>query len=271
MMQDPMAERRAEQELRRTEIGAPDTSAQDRMIAELEKRKAQLEGPQDRFGRLMEYLGQVAQTPRGLSSFEAGAQGVAGLNRVKQARQLEQFDLSKQALEVSQKKLDTVRAFATEQYNVGKARFDQVYKDQFDAAKEIVKDEAAARKLAQENTLKLLEIESAERRTAASNATQLEAARIGAESRGGESKEVAAAEAAFARDPEAKATAKVLEMMALNPNTPQYKAALDKLQAIRASKYRQFGITLDEAPGAGSPGGHPPDVQALLTQYSGGK
>jgi hypothetical protein len=180
---DPMAERAAEQERRLKEIGAPDTSTHDRMIAELEKRRAQLEGPQDSFGRLMEYLGQVAQTPRGMSSFEAGAAGSANLRKAEKARQLEQFDLSKQALEVSQKKLDTVRAFATEQYNVGKARFDQVYKEQFEAAKEITKDEAEARKLAQENTLKRLEIDSAERRNAASNATSVQVANINAAAR----------------------------------------------------------------------------------------
>ena len=162
---DPMAEREAEQARRRKEIGELDTSTHDRMIAELEKRKAQLEGPQDSFGQLMEYLGQIAATPRGMSSFEAGAAGAANLSKVQKARQLEQFDLSKQALEVSQKKIDAVRAFATEQYNVGKARFDQVYKEQFEAAKEITKDEGDARKLAQENTLKRLELEQAMKRS----------------------------------------------------------------------------------------------------------
>jgi hypothetical protein len=174
MALDPMAERVAEQELRRREIGAPDTSTHDRMIAELEKRKAQLEGPQDSFGQLMEYLGQIAATPRGMSSFEAGAAGAANLSKVQKARQLEQFDLSKQALEVSQKKIDTVRTFATEQYNVGKTRFDQVYKEQFEAAKEITKDEGEARKLAQENTLKRLELEQRATEARERNKTQLQ-------------------------------------------------------------------------------------------------
>jgi hypothetical protein len=178
-----MAERVAEQELRRKEIGEPDTSTHDRMIAELEKRKAQLEGPQDSFGQLMEYLGQIAATPRGMSSFEAGAAGAANLRKAEKARQLEQFDLSKQALEVSQKKIDTVRTFATEQYNVGKTRFDQVYKEQFEAAKEITKDEGEARKLAQENTLKRLEIEQRDREASERNKTQITTANIGAEGR----------------------------------------------------------------------------------------
>ena len=174
MALDPAAERIAEQERRRREIGELDTSTHDRMIAELEKRKAQLEGPQDSFGKLMEYLGQVAATPRGMSSFEAGAAGAANVRKLEKARQLEQFDLSKQALDVSQKKIDAVRAFATEQYNVGKTRFDQVYKEQFEAAKEITRDESEARKLAQENTLKRLEIEQRDKEASERNKTQLQ-------------------------------------------------------------------------------------------------
>lgn len=70
-----------------------------------------------------------------------------------------------------------------------------------------------------------------------------------------ESKELTAAESAFARDPQAKALSKSLEMLALNPESPKYKQNLAALQAIRADKYKQFGITLEGAPGAASPGG----------------
>jgi hypothetical protein len=92
-----------------------------------------------------------------------------------------------------------------------------------------------------------------------------------ARAQGADDKTIAAAEAAFARDPEAKALAETLKMFALNPNSPNYQSALQKLQAIQASKYRQFGIKLEGAPGAASPGGTPPDIQALLKQYPGGK
>jgi hypothetical protein len=268
---DPDAAREAEEALRLKKIGAPDTSTHDRMIAELEKRKAQLDGPKDQWGQLMEYLGQIAATPRGMSSFEAGAAGAANLRSAEKARQLEQFDLSKQALEVSQKKLDTVRAFATEQYNVGKARFDQVYKEEFEAAKALVTDEREAKKLAQENTLKRLELESAERRdaatnesaerrNAATNAAQLQAARISAAAReaagGGESKEIAAAEAAFARDPEAAALKKQLENPIFANNPAKSATLITRLRDIQASKYAQFGIKMQPAPGAPQgPGG----------------
>lgn len=179
MLKDPEAERIKAAKRRLEAIGAPDTSAQDRMIAELEKRKAQLEGPQDSFGRLMEYLGQVAATPRGLSSFEAGAQGASGVRKLEQTRQLEQYNLTKQALDVSQKKLDTVRAFATDQYNVGENRFNQVYKEQFDAAKQVSNNEQEARKLAQQNTLKMLELEQSATIDRERMQNQLKVANIG--------------------------------------------------------------------------------------------
>lgn len=176
---DPMAARVAEQELRKKEVGAPDTSQYDRLIDELEKRKSQFEGPKDQWGQLMEYFGQIAATPRGLSSFEAGAQGAAGVKKLQEARQLEQYNLTKQAVEVSQKKLDTVRAFAEKQYDVGKSAFDDEYKKQFDAAKLIANNEQEARKLAQENTLKRLEISSKEKMAQDQNETSIMQSRIG--------------------------------------------------------------------------------------------
>jgi hypothetical protein len=37
-------------------------------------------------------------------------------------------------------------------------------------------------------------------------------------------------------------------MLANNPTSPRYQTTLQKLQAIQASKYQQFGIKLEGAP-----------------------
>lgn len=169
---DPEAARISEQERRKREVGTPDTTQYDKLVEEMEKRKAQLEGPKDQWGQLMEYLGQVSATPRGLSSFEAGAAGVRGVKALEKTRQLEQYNLTKQAADVAQKKLDTVRAFAEKQYDVGKSVFDKEYERQFDAAKQLELSDKEAARLAQENTLKRLEIASAEKRNEASVAAQ---------------------------------------------------------------------------------------------------
>ena len=83
---------------------------------------------------------------------------------------------------------------------------------------------------------------------------------------GTESKEIQMAEAAFARDPEAKAILKRLESFV---GKKDREADLRRLREIQASKYRQFGLTLD---GAGTmPAGGGPQLsaadQALINKY----
>jgi hypothetical protein len=160
MNASPEAKRAADVAEYRRMVGDPDTAQHDRLIAELEKRKESL-APKQGFEGLMEYLSQIsANSQPGRGSFASGAAGARGMDKLNKERQLEQFELSKQAIEVSQKKLDTVRAYAKDVYGIGKSAFDQVYKEQFEAAKEIVKSEDEARKLAQENTLKRLQMKN---------------------------------------------------------------------------------------------------------------
>lgn len=85
--------------------------------------------------------------------------------------------------------------------------------------------------------------------------TQISAAAMQARGLPLESKEVAAAEAAFARDPQARALMKTLETFALNPSHPAAIRASNQLKEIQAAKYKQFGLTLEGAPGAPGPGG----------------
>jgi hypothetical protein len=256
MAADPAAQAAAKTARMDTELGRPDTAQHDRLIAELEKRKQSL-APKQGFEGLMEYLGQVsANSQPGRGSFASGAAGARGMDKLNKERQLEQFELSKQAIEVSQKKLDTVRAYAEKRFNVGEAEFDKVYKEQFEAAKETTKSKDEARKLAQENTLKRLQMENNLEVQRLQNKGSLAAANArGASGMGAESKEIAAAEAAFARDPEAKALMKTMEAYAMMPDNPKARAAAARLREIQAAKYKQFGLTLEGAPGAGSPGG----------------
>lgn len=72
---------------------------------------------------------------------------------------------------------------------------------------------------------------------------------------GADNKTIVAAEAAFARDPEAAALKKQLESPILANNPTKAAVVIQRLRAIQASKYQQFGITLEGAPGAASPGG----------------
>jgi hypothetical protein len=155
---DPEAEEAKAIAKRKEALPPEDLSQHDRLIAELERRKQSLE-PKEGYEGLMEYLSQVSANSRpGRGSFASGAAGARALDDLNRERQKQQFELSKQAIEVSQKKLDANRRYAEENYNVGKAKFDEVYKGKLAAAKEVVSNEAEATKIAKQETLKYFEL-----------------------------------------------------------------------------------------------------------------
>jgi hypothetical protein len=251
MAADPAAQSAAKKARVDTELGRPDTTQYDRSMAELEKRKAQLEGPQDKYGQLMEYLSQISANSRpGQGSGASGAAGARALDALNKNRQLQQFELSKQSVEVAQKKLDTVRAYAEKRFNVGETEFDKVYNDQFAAAKEVTKNKADAAKLAQENTLKRLELDQREKEM---RSNEKIAGMRGATS------------AALTPNQRAEIANKAIDNInaSLKANAPlQMKAAKDPvyMQQLVANETERLmaaaeGRTIRAAPGAPSPGG----------------
>jgi hypothetical protein len=174
LMQDPTVAAANKEMMYQSRIGAPDTTQRDAMIKQLQEERARQVGPQDSFGQLMEYLGQIAATPRGLSSFEAGAAGARGVRVLEEQRAQKRFDLGSKIIEQEQGKIDASRAYAKEVYGVGEREYDQIFKAQYEAAKQISSNEMEARKLAQENTLKRLEIERRENEARERNRTQLQ-------------------------------------------------------------------------------------------------
>ena len=67
---------------------------------------------------------------------------------------------------------------------------------------------------------------------------------------GADNKAITAAEAAYARDPEAAIIKKRLESPLFTNNPAKAAPDLARLREIQASKYKQFGITLEGAPSA---------------------
>jgi hypothetical protein len=147
-----------------------------------------------------------------------------------------------------------VRSYAKDVYGVGKAAFDQVYKDQYDAAKELVKDEQEARKLAQENTLKRLQMQN----NLAVQRLQNQGSLAVANARGSTS-------ATLSPNQRAEIANKAIDNVnaALKQNVPlQMKAAKDPVymqQLITFETERLMaaaeGRTMSTAPGAAGPGG----------------
>jgi hypothetical protein len=154
----PENERIAAMDRMKAMIKEPDTTQRDAMIKQLQAERDRQVGPEDSFGRLMEYLGQIAATPRGKSSFEAGAAGARGVRGLEEQRAQKRFDLGSKIIEQEQGKINESRAFAKDMFNVGEKEYDQILKTQFEAAKLITSDEMEALKLAKQEALKIMEL-----------------------------------------------------------------------------------------------------------------
>jgi len=154
----PEDERIAAMERMKVMIKEPDLTQRNAMIKQLQAERDRQVGPQDSFGQLMEYLGQIAATPRGMSSFAAGAAGSRGVQGLEEQRAQKRFDLGSKIIDQEQGKINDSRAFAKDMFNVGEKEYDQILKAQFEAAKQITSNEMEALKLAKQETLKIMEL-----------------------------------------------------------------------------------------------------------------
>lgn len=106
-------------------VGKPSTAAIDRLMAEYERQKAEAAGPQPGIAGLTEYLAQIAATPRGMTSFEAGAAGARGVQGLEKERAARRAGLTEKQIELEQKRIDADRQYAKEVLGVGDAQYDR--------------------------------------------------------------------------------------------------------------------------------------------------
>jgi len=252
---------RREEALKRyaEQVGGPDTAAQEAYIKALQGRVGGMDTEKDLYGRIGDYARKLA-TAGGRTSLQTGANASGMIEAERLANEQKKFDLLKEIMGESTKVADTKRGYKKEVLAFGEKEYDDAYKNAFDAAKEQGLDDREAKKLAHQ---------AAEGRLNRANA--LAVANIRADVAGGNAdmKATQQAEAAFARDPEAAAIKKMLESPLYSMNPAKAAPLLSKLRAIQASKYAQFGLTMEPAPGAASPGGTPADINALLKKYGG--
>jgi hypothetical protein len=131
---DPAA--REKEVMERMQGFAPNTAGYDRMVAELEKRKQQLEGPQDTYGKFMEYMEKIAAEGPQRTVGEAGAKGAAGLKALQKERAQQQFDLTKEQISLEDKKNEATRAFKMDVFKTGQDVYNKTYEQAFNALKE---------------------------------------------------------------------------------------------------------------------------------------
>jgi hypothetical protein len=159
MMADPAA-RRKEAEERRNAIQR-DTSSHDRLVAEYQAEKERLNAPKEGYAAFMDYVSKIAQAPRGMGSLSAGAYGAQKVNEEQEARAAKRHDLTKQMLDISQKKADIGYQQKMDVFGAGESAEAAAIKARYDAA---INQETSAMKkqeLAQQRDLELQKLQQA--------------------------------------------------------------------------------------------------------------
>jgi hypothetical protein len=148
------AKRQAAIERQRTEVGAPDTTQIDRLIAENQARKEKLVGPKPGYDAVMEYLEQIAMGG-GRSSAESGALGASRQRALQKAREAEQSTLTDKMIDLAQRKADVGYQYKKDLYQTGNTAAEAAIKQKYDAAIHVASGDQAKAKLAQERDLEL--------------------------------------------------------------------------------------------------------------------
>ena len=147
--------RRAEAVARqKAELGAPDTTQIDRLIAENQARKEKLAGPKPGYDAMMEYLEQIA-LGGGRTSAESGALGASRQRALQKAREVEQNTLTDKMIDLAQRKTDTGYQYKKDLFQTGNVAAEAAIKQKYDAAIAVAKSDQDKLKLAQEKDLEL--------------------------------------------------------------------------------------------------------------------
>jgi hypothetical protein len=146
--------RRAAVERQRTEVGAPDTSQIDRLIAENQARKEKLAPPKPGYDAVMEMLDQIA-LGGGRTSAESGALGASRQRALQKAREGEQNTLTDKMIDLAQRKSDTGYQYKKDLFQTGNVAAEAAIKQKYDAMIAVAGDDEKRAKLAQERDLEL--------------------------------------------------------------------------------------------------------------------
>jgi hypothetical protein len=140
-------------------VGSPSTVGIDRMMAELVRRKAKLEGqePKPGLGGLMDYLENIANAG-GRHWYEAGTKG-AMLQKANQKAREEQINaLIEKGIDLAQKKEDVAYGVKKEAFNVGLKEREDAIKRKYDSAIALSTNDLEREKLKQQRDLELRKI-----------------------------------------------------------------------------------------------------------------
>jgi hypothetical protein len=157
---------RAKTEARRGEIKR-DTTAMDELKAELLAQRERLKGPESNWDKGMEWLQQIANAPRGVGSFAAASYGAQKQKELENARLAQQHDLTKQMLDVAQKKADIGYQQKLDVYGAGESAEAAAIKERYAAAINRATNNFEREKLAEQRDLDLKRLALQERQIGA--------------------------------------------------------------------------------------------------------
>jgi hypothetical protein len=166
MLVNEEAKRTAAVERQRTEVGAPDTTQIDRLIAENQARKEKLAGPKPGYDAMMEYLEQIA-IGGGRTSAESGALGASRQKALQKARETEQSTLTDKMIDLAQRKSDVGYQYKKDLFQTGNVAAEAAIKQKYDAAISVARTDQEKLKLAQEKDLELKKLDMERQRIAA--------------------------------------------------------------------------------------------------------
>ena len=146
--------RQAAVDRQKAELGAPDTTQIDRLIAENQARKEKLAGPKPGYDAMMEYLEQIA-IGGGRTSAESGALGASRQRALQKARETEQSTLTDKMIDLAQRKSDVGYQYKKDLFQTGNTAAEAAIKQRYEAAISVAQGDQAKAKLAQERDLEL--------------------------------------------------------------------------------------------------------------------
>lgn len=134
-------------------VGAPETASLQSLADELAAKRQRIAQRQQENKGFDALMRNIAAAPRGLTSAAAGVFGSERMRATERELETQDFETLKSMLETQAKISDVKRGWKKDLFTIGKAEFDKVYKDNYDAAKALGESDEKAKKLAQEAVL----------------------------------------------------------------------------------------------------------------------
>lgn len=134
-------------------IGAPETASLQTLADELAAKRKSIASQREENQGLREWMRGIAMARPGLTSAQSAVAGSEYVRGREKQFEIQDLEALQKMLDTQAKISDVKRGWKKDLFTIGKAEFDKVYKDNYDAAKALGESDEKAKKLAQEAVL----------------------------------------------------------------------------------------------------------------------